>query len=542
MSSIEPVGVFRKRAVLQDGIHGSVPINEFEYWLLQSSPLRRLHGIKQLGFLHLVYPNATHTRLSHSVGVMHVASILAERAARQIIDDANLCATVAERCNWDSMRTLVQLARLAGLLHDVGHLPYSHATEDVIERAGHYSEGNDKLLKSSRAYEEELRKLTNGNGKLKIHELLGYKIILTLAKHIEDTPMGDLESLLLEAAANSIWFPHKAKGVLEALGLKEGAAYIIRDIISHDVVDADRLDYLRRDARHAGVIYGFTDLDRIYNGIRVSITSDRPKIHYDISAQQSIEDVYDSRYKMYKIVYNHHKATALLIAYLRVFPGLAKHWQELAPRDVAHLDLAEELLNPQKLPDLIVEENILFDDSTIDSALKAAVVNNKLEIDRSVRRWSKALIIDRRLLPISLIKRQDELAEILSRKVEKAGIEAKARILSEVVKTLLSKEAYVSEVVAREASKFGVSADEVNLDIIQRSIDSRGGEKSGVLPSIYLTTLRYLSSIGFAQAYIYSENEESHLRLYKVRKTLQSKFKEILEEIFDEVIKRDPHY
>ncbi len=531
MAELDSLGLFGKRAVLQDSIHGSVPINEVEYWLLQTPPLRRLHGVKQLGFLHLVYPSATHTRLSHSVGVMHIAGSLAERAARQIIEDASICALIADRCSWDSMRTLIQLARLAGLLHDVGHLPYSHATEDVITREGHYSHENKSLQMLSRVYEEEYMSISHSRSKLKIHELLGYKIVLELIRRLERSIMEEKISLLLEAAVTSIWFPEKAAGTLRGLGLKEGAAYIVRDIISHDVVDADRLDYLRRDAWYTGVIYGFTDLDRIYNGVRVGVFEGKPGIYYDISAQQSIEDVYDSRYKMYKIVYHHHKATALLIAYWHVFSGLAIHWSSIAPRDVAHLDLVMDLLNPRRLPTLIVEENVLFDDSTIDSAVKAAAYSR--EVDRETRRWSKALTIDRRLLPVSLIKRQDEIIAIMSRRGLNGGIEEQARTLKAVVEVIASRREEISEAIAREAARHGIPKDSVNVEILIRNIDRGEPTKRGVLPSIYLTTLKHLSSIGFLQAYAFSSDEEAHIGLYKIREYLREKFREIIDGVYE---------
>lgn len=523
---MEVIGLFRKRAVLQDAIHGSVPINEFEYQLLQTMPLRRLHGIKQLGFLHLVYPSATHSRLSHSVGVMHIAGLLAERAARQVMSDASLCGEVAEKCNWDSMRILIQLARLAGLLHDIGHLPYSHATEDVINKEGHYG---GSMLTISKLYEEEIIKLASNGKHLKIHELLGYKIALELA---EPSLLDEEKALLVEAAVKSIWFPEKAEAVLGELGLRGGAAYIIRDLITHDVVDADRLDYLRRDAWHTGVIYGFTDLDRIYSGVRVKLTEGKPEIYYDISAQQSIEDVYDSRYKMYKIVYYHHKATALLISYWNAFTGLARHWHAVAPREVSDYDLEEDLLNPRRLPSLVVHNEVVFDDVTIDSALKAAALSN-IKIDDATRRWSKALITNRKLLPISLIKRQDEIIAILTKKGKAKSIEEQVSILKEVVNILLtSMKGYVEEAIAREASMNGVPKDEVKVEIVQRSIDS-GGMKRGVISSIYLTTINYLSSVGFAQAYTYAENEEHHKKLYKIRKYLRKRFSRILEDIYD---------
>ena len=94
---------------VRDPVHGFISYSREEARLIDSSPLQRLRGVKQLALTSLVYPGATHTRFEHSLGVMHVAG----RAAEQV------GLSGPER----------RLVRLAALLHDIGHLPLSHAGE-----------------------------------------------------------------------------------------------------------------------------------------------------------------------------------------------------------------------------------------------------------------------------------------------------------------------------------------------------------------------------------------------------------------------------
>ncbi|MEM0497103.1 MAG: HD domain-containing protein, partial [Acidilobaceae archaeon] len=129
----EFLGIYKPRAVIQDSIHGIIPINEAEYWILQTPFLRRLHEIKQLGLSYLVFPSATHSRLEHSLGVMHLASRMAYRVIEASRRSSKVCSALFEKCDDRVYSTFIQVARLAGLLHDLGHPPFSHMSEDTIE-------------------------------------------------------------------------------------------------------------------------------------------------------------------------------------------------------------------------------------------------------------------------------------------------------------------------------------------------------------------------------------------------------------------------
>ena len=105
--------MIRQREI-RDPIHGFINRTELEEWLIDTTAFQRLRGIKQLAMAHLVYPGAMHTRFDHCIGAMHIAGRLADK----LIGDADTC----------------RLIRLAALLHDVGHGPFSHVSEDILER------------------------------------------------------------------------------------------------------------------------------------------------------------------------------------------------------------------------------------------------------------------------------------------------------------------------------------------------------------------------------------------------------------------------
>ena len=101
---------------VRDPVHNFVELRDKEVKLLQTPLVQRLRGIRQLALANLVYPGALHTRFDHSLGVCHVAGLMAEQIGLTRDD--------------------VQLVRFAALLHDVGHGPFSHVSEIALEKYG----------------------------------------------------------------------------------------------------------------------------------------------------------------------------------------------------------------------------------------------------------------------------------------------------------------------------------------------------------------------------------------------------------------------
>jgi HD superfamily phosphohydrolase len=122
----------RPDKLVVDSVHGDIQLRPDEWEVVDTASFQRLRHLKQLQLAHLTYPNATHTRFAHSIGVLGIMARIAQIAQRQGLFDA------------DQLRDI----RLAGLLHDVGHYPYSHLmesidqvklTEEVIRRRGQLS-------------------------------------------------------------------------------------------------------------------------------------------------------------------------------------------------------------------------------------------------------------------------------------------------------------------------------------------------------------------------------------------------------------------
>jgi uncharacterized protein len=241
------VGI-EKKLILRDPIHGFVPLSTQEWKLIDTPPMQRLRGVKQLGLTDLVYPSAVHTRFSHSIGAMHVAGMMAGQLPLDK-DDA-------------------RIARLCLLLHDIGHGPFSHLFDFICDQ----STGTEFQ-----------------------HEQLGWEVIKGSDEIM--TALGD-----------------DADRVLAELSPSRS---IVHDIVSGGI-DADKLDYLRRDSHFAGVNYGRFDFDRI---LWTLDTDGGHHIAIQEKGMDSIEGLRLARQQMHLQVYTHQArliADQMLIRIVRL--------------------------------------------------------------------------------------------------------------------------------------------------------------------------------------------------------------------------------
>ncbi|MFN3267749.1 MAG: HD domain-containing protein [Zestosphaera sp.] len=252
---------------IKDPIHGYLRLVKHEICLVSSSPMQRLRRLKQLGTSHLVYPGAVHNRFSHSLGSMHVAGVFAE----YIYSRLGLSQSEVSR--------LKQIARLIGLLHDIGHGPFSHTFEDHV------------LVN----YEVN-------------HEVLGSKII---KEHPEVTRCFDnyiekeigisseIMARLIEAVSLETWPLTSSIGG----GVSEKSLYyIIKGAYSADIVD-----YLLRDSYFTGANYGFgLDWERLaFHSKPV-----KDKIVLEYKAKDVLDHLLIARIFMFKTVYYHKTVRA----------------------------------------------------------------------------------------------------------------------------------------------------------------------------------------------------------------------------------------
>jgi HD superfamily phosphohydrolase len=236
---------------VRDALWGHIYLNAGLSALTASPSFARLNRILQLGPAYCVYPGATHTRASHSLGVYHLARRL-------------LISLCEKDGSWLSPRGALSFL-CAALLHDIGHFPYTHSLKELA---------------------------------LESHESLSAKLILA----------EPLKSLISKAGAD----PELTAAIIDktrVYGDAETGFY--RSLLS-GVLDPDKLDYLNRDAWYCGVPYGFQDVDFIYS--RLTPHRERG-VEIDSRGIPNVESILFSKYLMYRTVYWHRQvrsATALI--------------------------------------------------------------------------------------------------------------------------------------------------------------------------------------------------------------------------------------
>ena len=220
-----------------DPIHDFITVCPHELDLIDSSVFQRLRRIRQLAGAHLVYPGAQHSRFEHSLGTMHIAgqaaNVLEEKGCLDSNDSKNI--------------------RMAALLHDIGHGPFSHLFEELLQKKKKIS-----------------------------HEEMGKKLIL-------QSKIGDL---IAKSGFD--------KKFLSNLAFGNSKYQFMNEIISGGL-SADMMDYLLRDGYFTGAEHAKVDFMRIIHSLDVH----DKKLSLDKSALYSFESMMISRYQMFKAVYFH---------------------------------------------------------------------------------------------------------------------------------------------------------------------------------------------------------------------------------------------
>lgn len=266
---------------VHDPIHGSIGVARQELALLDSRPMQRLRHIKQLGFAELAFPGATHSRFAHSLGAMHVAT----RVVDQVL--GTTCVTLPR----PERRRLREAVRLASLFHDLGHPPLSHVSERVMPKLAalhlpaHVLAGQNPTRQAS--HEDYTLKLL-------------YDSELTDALNAAVGDVGvtpDMLAALILGRHVASPAPFTFDGV-DLLPLLSA--------ITSSELDADRMDYLRRDAYSCGVSYGNFDHVWLCNHLTCIAQDGEVSLGLQHKAVWAFENYLLARYHMFLAVYYHH--------------------------------------------------------------------------------------------------------------------------------------------------------------------------------------------------------------------------------------------
>ncbi len=264
---------------IRDPIHGTIRINRAELQLVHHPAYQRLRWIKQLGLADFAYPGATHTRYSHGLGTLHVATSMFDG----IVRDYALAP--------DDRARLRQTVRLAALYHDLGHAPLSHTTERFMPPVARLELGDWQRGAADRQASHEdytLKILTDSSLTPVIQAQLGDAGVAP----------GDVAALISGRAATEAGWP---------AFLVDGRDWgpVLAQCISSEL-DADRMDYLLRDSYFAGVPYGRYDLEWLLDHLRAVDIAGRLYLGLEARSAFTFDDYLLSRFHMFVSVYLHH--------------------------------------------------------------------------------------------------------------------------------------------------------------------------------------------------------------------------------------------
>lgn len=246
---------------ITDPVHRYISFSAVERDLIDTSVFQRLRRIRQLAGAHLVYPSAQHSRFEHSLGTMHIAGYAGESLLRKGFIDSE-----------DNLQEL----RLAALLHDVGHGPFSHLFEEVLESKCNMT-----------------------------HEDIGKKVIL--------------ESEISDILSGHGYTPSD----ICSLSFGESRSGFLNEIIAGSL-SADIMDYLPRDSLFTGAEYGKIDYHRLIASFEVVATG---HLAINKSALYSFESMLISRYEMFKAVYFHKTVRSAEVMLLHSLAQADNHLQ-----------------------------------------------------------------------------------------------------------------------------------------------------------------------------------------------------------------------
>lgn len=282
---------------IRDVIHGSIQIEPLELPIIDSRYFQRLRQIKQLGFGENSFPSATHNRYIHSLGAMQTAS----RVFESIFNvEGNQDSFILPSEVYRKLRTTI---RLAALLHDIGHGPLSHTSEiampDVktLQLPFPCLQGRGRTRKAT--HEDYTLKLILDSGLTPVLETAGLEFGLKPA-HIAALidPKIDLKDS---------FFVNKTRSSSQEGDQLIDFRPILKQIISSEL-DADRMDYLRRDSVFTGVSYGHFDFDWLVRNLTFHLAERKCYLCLQHRALYTFEDFLLSRFHMFLMVYFHHKS------------------------------------------------------------------------------------------------------------------------------------------------------------------------------------------------------------------------------------------
>lgn len=282
--------------VVHDGLWGTLRLDPHEVALLDTPLLQRLRHLRQTGLSFLTYPSTTHSRFEHTLGVVLQVNRLGDALVRPI----------GRQDNDDNRLTDPDILhmRLAALLHDVGHGPFSHTSEIIYGDAPSLAE---------------------------------FK-----ALHPKANPHETLGSLILTSKRFRAFFKETLKKIKPLPDIDEIASHIVGDTtkktppykaeLLNGPFDADKLDYIFRDSRFSGLPLA-ADLDRLWYTVRIGKAKGEERLVVLQSGAMALEQVFFAKMVLFATVYQHHKVRACDCMFAGIIEYMRDHETFMQIRD-----------------------------------------------------------------------------------------------------------------------------------------------------------------------------------------------------------------
>lgn len=343
--------MLKKGIYVNDSIHGLIPLSEYEKRIISSIGFNRLHDVYQNSTVYLTFPTNRTKRFEHSIGTMKLCSdmffssvlnataksmdefygifqaeyqeIIRALSKEHTFCEQKLGGTTPDKMpqiEFDKFRhslvphnvseqhqiihlILIQSVRVAALLHDIGHPPFSHIVEyalkSVYKECKNVGGSDGKNCKKVREFLDVMSRYFEDNKKL--HEQMGDEISDSILREIISNNIDDDD----DAYNENLFEVFVLESVKRIFGEKRPFSFLHR--IIDGSLDGDRLDYVTRDSLNSGMDSGKIDYNRIINDMQLIVDKGEIFFCVPLKAVNSVEDFIKRRYNIYKDIIYHHR-------------------------------------------------------------------------------------------------------------------------------------------------------------------------------------------------------------------------------------------
>ncbi len=357
--------------------------------------------------MNYVFPGALHNRFNHSLGVLHIAD--------------KMIVSLQDKGSLEGRRKVI---RIAALLHDIGHYPLSHLIEGVVK------EDAKSKIKTTDSSTTDISLETDIDDKIDLSSHKVHKLNFDL--HTMRNPSGDfahherITSLVIlnTEIYNILKKEFSDEDITDIVQIIAGTYPGPERLIIHSELDADRFDYLLRDSKQTGVIYGLFDLDQIIRYLEMYIPEDN-RIVVDAKSRKAVEHYLMCRYFLYSTAIYHKTTVGFEIIIQKIYEGLME--REIVYSYFDLIDFFETLESSKKFLD--------YDDSYFFDILKKVDCHDIEWVDSEEYKIKDDLLLNliKKVLKREPLKLVSEDQQLIKREESIQGYLFESAVIDKIV-------------------------------------------------------------------------------------------------------------